>query len=57
MLSYRPLRANGDRVTVTGTNRDYLGVITAIGAEPAAVERSVAALRAEGIARITEPAQ
>jgi biotin carboxylase len=57
MLSYRPLRENGDRITVTGTNRDYLGVITAIGAEPAAVERSVAALRAEGITRITEPAQ
>jgi biotin carboxylase len=54
MLSYRPLRENGDRVTVTGTNRDYLGVITAIGAEPAAVERSVAALRAAGLARITE---
>jgi len=54
MLSYRPLRENGDRITVTGTNRDYLGVITAIGAEPAAVERSVAALRAASPARITE---
>ena len=57
MLSYQPLRDNGDRVSVTGTNRDYLGVITAIGAEPAAVERSVAALRAAGVARITEADQ
>jgi biotin carboxylase len=57
MLSYRPLRDNGDRVTVTGTNRDYLGVITAIGADPAAVERSVAALRAEGVAGVVEPGQ
>lgn len=56
LLSYRPLRSSGDRITVTRTNRDYLGVITAIGPDPAAVERSVAALRAAGNWEITEPA-
>ncbi len=35
LLSYRPLREIGDRITLTHTNRDYLGVITAIGAEAA----------------------
>ncbi len=46
MLSYRPLREVGDHIVLTRTNRDYLGVITAIGADPAAVELSVAAVRA-----------
>jgi biotin carboxylase len=45
MLSYQPLREIGDRITLTHTNRDYLGVITAIGPEAALVERSVAAMR------------
>ena len=53
-LSYRPLREVGDRITLTHTNRDYLGVITAIGAEAVAVERSVAGLRAAGNWAITE---
>ncbi len=48
MLSYRPLRDIGDRVVLTHANRDYLGVISAIGADSAAVERSVAAVRAGG---------
>jgi hypothetical protein len=54
-LSYQPLRENGEPVEVTGTNRDYLGVITAIGPDQATVERSVAALRAAGGWQITEP--
>jgi hypothetical protein len=45
LLSYRPLRAAGDRIDVTHTNRDYLGVITAIGPDVTAVERAVAAAR------------
>jgi biotin carboxylase len=54
MLSYQPLREVGDRIVLTHTNRDYLGVITAIGAEPAAVELSVAAMRTAGNWEITE---
>jgi biotin carboxylase len=46
LLAYRPLREAGDRIALTHTNRDYLGVITAIGPDPDAVELSVAALRA-----------
>jgi hypothetical protein len=53
-LCYRPLRAVGDRITLTHTNRDYLGVITAIGPEAAAVELSVAGLRTAGSWEITE---
>jgi biotin carboxylase len=45
-LTYWPLRAIGDRVDVTHTNRDYLGVICALGPDPAAVERSIRAFRA-----------
>jgi biotin carboxylase len=54
VLSYRPLREVGDRIPLTHTNRDYLGVITAIGADPAAVELSVAAMRATANWEITE---
>jgi biotin carboxylase len=54
VLSYRPLREVGERMPLTHTNRDYLGVITAIGADPAAVELSVAAMRATGNWEITE---
>jgi biotin carboxylase len=54
-VSYWPLRATGDRVAVTHTNRDYLGVITAIGPDLAGVERCVAGLRAGGGWEITEP--
>jgi biotin carboxylase len=55
LLSWWPLRSAGDHVTVTGTNRDYLGVITAIGPDLAAVERSVAAMRAAASPEIEEP--
>jgi biotin carboxylase len=54
LLSYRPLREVGDHIPLTHTNRDYLGVITAIGADPAAVELSVAAMRTMGNWEITE---
>ena len=54
-LSWWPLRSGGEHVTVTGTNRDYLGVITAAGPDRGAVERSVAALRAATSWEITEP--
>jgi biotin carboxylase len=57
MLSCRPLRAVGDRIAVTNTNRDYLGVITAIGAESAAVELSVATVRTTGGWEIIEESQ
>jgi biotin carboxylase len=42
---YWPMREPGERITVTHSNRDYLGVITAIGADQSAVERSVAEFR------------
>jgi len=44
-LSYWPLRQPGDHVTVTHSNRDYLGVITATGSDRARVERCVGAAR------------
>jgi biotin carboxylase len=45
-LAHWPLRQPGDHVTVTGTNRDYLAVISAAGPDQAAVDAEVAALRA-----------
>ena len=48
MVSYWPMRTIGDRIELTHANRDYLGVISAIGPQPTAVERSVAAARATG---------
>ncbi|HEX4254003.1 MAG TPA: hypothetical protein VH089_02880, partial [Streptosporangiaceae bacterium] len=45
-LTYWPLRDIGDRVDVTHTNRDYLGIICALGPDPAAAERSIRAFRA-----------
>lgn len=44
-LGYWPLRQPGDQVTVTHSNRDYLGVITAVGPDRATVERCVSAAR------------
>lgn len=44
-LTYWPLRHPGDRVTLTHTNRDYLGIICAVGPEPAATQRAVRDLR------------
>ena len=45
-LGYWPLRQPGDHITVTHSNRDYLGVITASGPDRVAVERSVMTARA-----------
>ena len=45
-LSFQPLRAAGDDIVVTHTNRDYLGVMSAIGTDATAVEAAVAAARA-----------
>jgi hypothetical protein len=55
LLSCRPLREAGDRVVITHTNRDYLGVISAIGTDAAAVEHAVAAARAEESWLVTGP--
>ncbi|MFI6500713.1 acetyl-CoA carboxylase biotin carboxylase subunit family protein [Nonomuraea typhae] len=46
-LWHRPLRAAGEHVLQTHTNRDYLGVIRAVGPDRARVEAAVAAYRAE----------
>ncbi|GII93042.1 ATP-grasp domain-containing protein [Sinosporangium siamense] len=46
-LWHRPLRAVGDRVEHTHTNRDYLGLLRVIGADHAEVEAAVTAFRAE----------
>jgi biotin carboxylase len=55
LLSRRTLRDAGDRIVITRTNRDYLGVISAIGADPSAVEAAVAAARAEESWPVTGP--
>jgi len=47
-LSYWPFVQVGARIAVANSNRDYLGVVTAVGADPAAVDRSVALARAQG---------
>jgi biotin carboxylase len=44
-LTHWPLRRTGDEIAVTGTNRDYLGVICAAGPDPAAVDDAVRELR------------
>lgn len=41
-LSYRPVRAVGERHELYHTNRDFLGVVRAIGADLASVDRVVA---------------
>jgi hypothetical protein len=45
-VTYRPQRSSGDRITLTGTNRDYLGTIQAIGPDEEAVQRALGAFRA-----------
>lgn len=44
-LWHRPLRAVGDRVEVNHTNRDYLGILRAVGPDRASVEAAVNAFR------------
>ncbi|MFF4625603.1 siderophore biosynthesis protein [Nonomuraea jabiensis] len=45
-LWHRPLRAVGDVISLTHTNRDYLGVVRAVGPSRAAVDAAVASYRA-----------
>ncbi|MFI7707169.1 acetyl-CoA carboxylase biotin carboxylase subunit family protein [Nonomuraea sp. NPDC049480] len=45
-LWHRPLREVGDVVSLTRTNRDYLGVIRAVGPDRARVDAAVAEYRA-----------
>jgi hypothetical protein len=40
-LAYRPMRAIGERRELTGTNRDYLGVVRAVGPDRETVDRAV----------------
>jgi hypothetical protein len=40
-LTYRPLRRVGDTVTVSHTNRDYLGVVRGVADDQEAVDRAV----------------
>jgi hypothetical protein len=40
-LAYRPMREIGEHRELTGTNRDYLGVVRAIGPDPTAVDEAV----------------
>jgi biotin carboxylase len=44
-LSYRPQRAVGDSVSITRTNRDYLGTVRAIGPGPDEVNAALARFR------------
>lgn len=44
-LAHWPLSRAGEEIAVTGTNRDYLGVICAAGPDAAAVDESVRGLR------------
>jgi biotin carboxylase len=44
-LTYWPMRKVGDRIEVTRTNRDYLGVIRAVGSARGAVESAVRTFR------------
>lgn len=44
---HEPLREVGDRIELTRTNRDYLGVLRAIGPDRTSVEAAIEAFRAE----------
>ncbi|MEU4535110.1 ATP-grasp domain-containing protein [Streptosporangium sp. NPDC023825] len=44
---HRPLRAVGDRIDLSNTNRDYMGIVRAIGPDRARVDAAVAAFTAE----------
>ncbi|MFJ7073861.1 acetyl-CoA carboxylase biotin carboxylase subunit family protein [Streptomyces sp. NPDC098781] len=46
-LTYRPMRAVGERYELYRTNRDYLGVLRATGTDGATVDRAVTAFLAE----------
>ncbi|MEV5741399.1 siderophore biosynthesis protein [Microbispora rosea] len=46
-LWHRALRRIGDHVEVTGTNRDYLGLLRAVGPDHASVDTAIDAFRKE----------
>lgn len=46
-LWHRALRAIGDHVEVTGTNRDYLGLLRAVGPDRASVDAAIDAFEKE----------
>lgn len=52
-LTYRPLRAVGERHEVYGTNRDFLGVVRATGSDQGRVDRAVGAFVEGGHWEIT----
>ncbi|GAA0689916.1 carboxylate--amine ligase [Kitasatospora atroaurantiaca] len=52
-LAYRPVRAIGERHELYRTNRDYLGVIWAVGQDQQAVDRAVAEFIASNTWEIT----
>ncbi|WP_445402852.1 ATP-grasp domain-containing protein [Streptomyces sp. LE64] len=52
-LAYRPLHAVGERLRVTHTNRDLLGVVRATGRDRAAVDRAVEGFLADRCWEIT----
>jgi biotin carboxylase len=45
-LNHRPLRSPGDTVELTHTNRDYLGILRAVGPDEDTVDRAIDAFRA-----------
>jgi len=51
-LAYRPMRAVGERRQLTGTNRDYLGVVRAVGPDRGSVDRAVEEFLAEQTWRV-----
>jgi hypothetical protein len=51
-LAYRPMRAVGERRELTGTNRDYLGAVRAVGPDREAVDRAVDRFLAEQTWRV-----
>lgn len=55
-LTHWPMRRPGEDITVTGTNRDYLGVICAVGPDPRAVDAALDDLRENLDYRIQETA-
>ena len=52
-LSYRSMRAIGERRDLTGTNRDYLGVVRAVGPDREAVGHAIEQFLAEQTWRVT----
>jgi biotin carboxylase len=47
-VSYWPMLPVGSRISLANSNRDYLGALTAVGADAGAVARSVAEARGRG---------